>query len=253
MDKIRHFGFQQPFWNLLSTVTLAVSLFNLTLPDFGMAQEPKQMQQQSLRTLTVTGRGVETIPATLAQVQLGVEVQGRTAAQVQQEVARRSSAVVELLRSRNVEKLQTTGIRLNPTYSFNDNVQRLTGYVGTNIVSFQVDTQRIGDLLDAAVEAGATRIDGINFTAPERAIATAQEQALREATQDAQRQANAVLSALNLTSREIVSIQVNGAAPPPMPFLPRAAVADIALREASTPVVGGEQRVEASVTLQVRY
>ena len=210
-------------------------------------------QEKLLRTLTVSGRGVESIPTTLTQVSLGVEVQGKTAQEVQQEVARRSSDVVALLRSRNVEKLQTTGISLNPIYSYNNNVQRLTGYSATNIVSFRLDTERVGTLLDEAVKAGATRIDGISFVASDSAIAAAQQQALREATQDAQQQANAVLSVLNLTPREVVSIQVNGSTSPPQPIPLYRAQAAAADRAVSTPVVGGEQDLEASVTLQITY
>lgn len=209
--------------------------------------------QEKLRTLTVSGRGVEMIPTTITQVRLGVEVQGKTAQEVQQEVARRSSAVVALLRSRNVEKLETTGISLNPIYSYNNNVQRLTGYSATNTVSFRLNTEQAGTLLDDAVTAGATRIDGVSFVAADAAIATAQQQALREATQDAQQQANAVLGVLNFTAKEVVSIQVNSANPPqpPLPLYRREA--DLANSASTTPVVGGEQQVEASVTLQISY
>lgn len=213
--------------------------------------DPAAAQEQRLRTLTVTGRGIEAIPTTQTQVRLGVEVQGKTAAQVQQEAARRSSAVVELLRSRQVEKLETTGITLNPNYSYENNQQRLTGYTATNTVIFRINTASAGTLLDDAVNAGATRIDGVSFIAAESAIESARKQALKEATQDAQAQADAVLSALNLKRGEILSIQVNGAsAPPPVyrQFAARAAAA-----EATTPVVGGEQQIEASVTLQISY
>lgn len=204
-----------------------------------------------MRTLTVTGQGTESIPTTKAQVQLGVEIQGNTATEVQEEVARRSSAVVELLRSHNVEKLETTGIRLNPIYSYENNVQRLTGYSATNTVSFRTPTEQSGKLLDDAVRVGATRIDGISFTASDEAIAAAQKQALREATQDAQQQADVVLSSLNLTRKDIVGIQVNGATPlPPMPVLERSALGS---KVADTPVIGGEQQVQASVTLQISY
>jgi uncharacterized protein len=215
-----------------------------------LAQEKERMY----RTLTVSGRGMETIPTSVAQVILGVEVQGKTAEEVQKEAARRSSAVVELLKSRNVEKLQTTGITLNPIYSYTNNVQRLTGYTATNTVSFRVSTERAGTLLDDAVKAGATQINGISFIASDSAIATARQQALKEATQDAQQQANAVLDALGFQPKEVVSIQVNDAnvpTPPPRPLV-RADVAKMA-NEASTPVVGAEQDVEATVTLQISY
>ena len=103
------------------------------------------------RTLTVSGRGVETISTTLSQVSLGVEIQGKTAEDVQKEAARKSSAVVDLLKKRNVEKLTTTGIRLNPVYSYSNNVQRITGYAASNTVSFRISTDKAGTLLDDAV------------------------------------------------------------------------------------------------------
>lgn len=231
-------------WKILPLAMLVCATF--ALPAF--AQEKDRLS----RTLSVSGRGVETIPTTLAQVSLGVEIQGKTAQEVQQEAAQRSSAVVAFLKSKNVEKLQTTGIRLNPVYSYTNNVQRITGYAATNTVSFSIPVEQAGTLLDDAVKAGATQINGITFVAKDEAIAAAQKQALREATQDARQQADAVFSALGFKSKEIVSIQVNNAsAPPPPPMFLRAEAAKSA--DASTPIVGGEQQVEASVTLQISY
>jgi uncharacterized protein YggE len=195
---------------------------------------------------------VEAIPTTQTQVALGVEVQGKTAAEVQQEAARRSSAVVALLRSRQVQKLETTGITLSPNYTYENNQQRLIGYIATNTVSFRLNTQSAGTLLDDAVQAGATRIQGVSFVAADSAIEQAQKQALKKATQDAQAQADAVFSALNLKRGEILNIQVNGASAPP-PMYRQMAVARAAVADATTPVVGGEQQIEASVTLHFGY
>ncbi len=247
MNQTALFRHRNPSVQWVQTISAFVGLLTLALANPAIAQE------RLLRTLTVTGRGVESIPTTKTQVQLGVEVRGQTAASVQQDVARRSAAVVELLRSRNVEKLQTTGIQLNPIYSYQNDVQRLTGYSAANTVSFRIPTEQAGTLLDNTVKAGATRIDRVSFTASDEAISTAQKQALRKATQDAQQQADAVLSSLNLTRKDIVSIQVNGATPPPEPVFARGAanIGDIAIR--STPVMGGEQEVQASVTLQISY
>jgi hypothetical protein len=225
---------------------IALSFFSIALTS------PASADEKMLRTLTVTGQGKEEIATTLTQVQLGVEIKGKTATEVQQEVARRTSAVVELLRSRNVEKLQTTGIQLQPAYDYSNNQQRLVGYIATNTVSFRLATEKVGGLLDDAVIAGATRIDGVSFTASDSAIATAQKQALRLATEDAQQQADAVLTTLNLTRKEVVSIQINGAStPPPMPVNFAREVAK--MDAPTTPVMGGEQTVSASVTLEISY
>lgn len=242
-------GSQLRIGNFCKSLPLALLVF-VTFVQPGMAQEKEKLW----RTLTVSGRGVESIPTTLSEVSLGVEIQGKTAQEVQEEAARKSSAVVALLKSRNVEKLQTTGIRLNPVYSYNNNVQRITGYAANNTVSFRIATDKAGTLLDEAVKAGATQINSISFVATDAAIASARQQALKEATQDAQQQANAVFNSLGFQAKEVVSIQIGGAIAPPPPILYRAEASKLGnAADASTPVVGGEQQVEASVTLQISY
>jgi uncharacterized protein len=211
---------------------------------------PVLAEEKMLHTLTVTGQGIEQVPTTITQVQLGVEIKGETAEQVQQQVAQKSSAVIEFLRSRQVEELQTTGVSLQPIYDYKNDDNKLIGYIGTNTVSFRLQTDNMGNLLDEAVRAGATKIDSLSFTAEENAIAEAQKQALRKATENAKQQADAVLETLNLRSQEIVGIQVNHAnSPIPQPM----AMEMMKAADSSTPVVGGKQTVEASVTLQISY
>ncbi|WP_017295615.1 SIMPL domain-containing protein [Geminocystis herdmanii] len=209
-------------------------------------------QERILRTITVTGNGVERINATIANVQLGVEIEGKNANEIQQEVAKRTTSLVELLKSSNVEKLKTTGIQLRPNYNYNNNQRELTGYVATNLVTFQLPIDRVGSLLDNSVKVGATRIDNVSLTATETAIAQAQKQALGKATLDAQQQAEAVLNVLNLKAQEIITINVNGANAP-TPIMREAMMDKIASSMPSTPVIAGEQEVNASVTLQIRY
>ena len=249
MTKATLSGFELNTENFCKTLTVFL-LVCVSFTQPVLAQDKEKM----LRTLTVTGHKVETIPTTLSLVSLGVEVQGKTAQDVQKEAARRSSAVVTLLKSHNVEKLQTTGISLNPVYSYSNNVQHITGYNATNTVSFRIATDTAGSLLDEAVKAGATQINGISFLASDEAIAQAQKQALREATLDAQQQANAVLTTLGIKPKEVVSIQVNDASapPPPQPLL-RTAVTKTGTQDASTSVISGEQLEDASVTLQISY
>ncbi|MEO1591877.1 MAG: SIMPL domain-containing protein [Cyanobacteria bacterium J06632_22] len=234
--------------SLLPWATLPGSLSLSTPP--AMAQTT---QASPLRVITVTGSGQESIPTTLTRIELGVQAQGPTAVAVQQDIAQRQSRVIELLRRNNVDKLQTNGIRLSPQYSYNNREQpRITGYSGSNTISFELPTDQVGGLLDDAIDAGANQINRVSFTATDAAIATAQSTALAAATRDARRQADAVLATLGLSAAEVISIQVNGAqAPVPYPV----ARADVALRSeaASTPVEGSEQTVNARVTLQIRY
>lgn len=213
-------------------------------------------ERKPARTLTASGRGIVTIPTTLSQIRLAIEFSGKTSTNAQQGAAKRSTQVMNYLKAQQVDKLQTTGITLNPTYIYPSNGNpQLTGYTATNSISFRVTTDRAGAILDAAVKSGATRIDSVSFVASEQAIATAQIQALKQATQDAQRQGDAVLETLSLKRREVIGIRIDSTSnPAPMPVAPEmlrsAKVADAAV---TTPVVGGDQLVEAAVTLDIGY
>ncbi|MCC5614507.1 SIMPL domain-containing protein [Nostoc sp. CHAB 5836] len=201
--------------------------------------------------LEVTGQGEVTIATTLTEVQLGIRVEGKTATEVQQEVARRSTAVVDVLQKLGAQELQTTSIQLNPVYSFKDNTQTLTGFEGLNTLQFKLPTARAGAAIDTAIEAGANVIQNISFTASDEAVQQARLQVLREAVEDAQAQAGAVFSTLQLTPGKIIDIDINSAGnPSPSPFVFEAA--DMATN-ATTPIIGGLQSIEASVSLDILY
>jgi uncharacterized protein YggE len=231
----------------LTAFFVAVTVLNLgfTMPTYASERQE--------RTITVTGEGVENISTTKARVQLGVELQGTDAGTVQQEIASRSEALVKFLRSRSVEKLETTGINLQPNYDYSNNQRRLVGYTGTNLVSFQLDIGKVGNLLDEAVKSGATRIDNVSFTATEEAIVTARQSALVKATEQARQQAATVLQSLGFAPKDTVSIQIGNASnPSPLPK----SEATFRAADASPPVIpviGGEQAVRAFVTLEISY
>ena len=219
-----------------------------------IAITPAFAETELLKTLIVTGNGVKRIETTIAEVKLGVEIEGKTIEEVQQKIAKQSSKIVELLRSQDVEKLKTTGVRLSPNYNrdLNGNRRNIISYTGSNIVSFQIARDSVGSLLDEAVAAGASRIDGISFTATEEAQAAAKEEALRKASINAQNKADVVLEALDLTANEIVNIKVDRAnIESPQPFYRGEFAASRAVD--STVIIGGEQTVEADVTLQISY
>lgn len=233
---------------------VAAIALGANLPFTPMVTTMAMAQETTVRTLTVTGQGEQGVQTSKTQVSLGVDGEGKDPAALQQEVARRTTAVVELLRSRQVEKLETTGIQLSPRYTYDNQRSQLVGYSASNTVSFTLATEAVGSLLDDAVKAGANQIRGISFVATDQALEGARQQALKKAVADAQAQAAAVLGALNLRSQEVLSIQVNGAmAPSPIPMPMARQAVGRAQADATTPIIGGEQIVQATVTLQIRY
>ncbi|WP_445627873.1 SIMPL domain-containing protein [Nostoc sp. DSM 114167] len=200
--------------------------------------------------LEVTGQGEVNVATTLTDVELGIKVQGKTATEVQQLVAQRSTAVVDVLQKLGAQELQTTSIQLNPVYSYENSTQTLTGFEGLNTLEFELPTNQSGAAIDKAIQAGANVIQNISFTASDEVLQQARLQVLSEAVKDAKAQAQAVFSTLQLTPGQIIDIDINSNDNPrPSPFVSNL-TAD---RVSTTPIIGGSQTVKASVSLDIGY
>lgn len=217
--------------------------------------------------ISVQGTGSVDIPTTQTLVSASIEkttpcdpknpneCSGRAA---QQEVASVSKGVMEYLKGLDtVTDLTTTNVALNPQYDYPANGKRvLTSYQATNSISFKVDNDAAGDVLDEIVKKGVTSIPSISFVASDEAISAATDEALQKAVKNAQAQANAVLTAIGAKSEGIVNIQVNNAgAPSPVPGPMFSVAAGVGASPAadSTPIEAGKQTVTATVTLNIKY
>ena len=244
----------------MSSIHSFACIPTLSLLLFGLGGSPVLAEGHSplvteriQRILTVKGQGEEKIEATEAKINLSVEAQGKTADEVQGQVARRSDAVVKFLRSKNVRDLKTTSINLNPNYSYSNGKQRIIGYRASNSVQFSIAADQSGPIIDQAVLSGATRIGGISFKASDTAIEQAREAALVDATQNARSKAKVVLSELGFSEQEIVGIQLDDAISRPVPTARQFEVDAAAPISSSSPVIAGDQTIRASVTLQIKY
>jgi len=212
----------------------------------------KYSEIKNERVLTVTGRGERSVKTTKARIQLGVNVEGKTAIAVQTEVARQANSIVSRLQQLSVEKLQTTSIQLSPKYVYENNRQRQEGFTGQTTVSFVVAIEKAGETLDAAVASGANQIEQISFIATDSELNAAKQLALQDAIKDAQTLSNTVLSALGFTTKTIKAINISDSAIAyPVPQRRMEVFAKAA--DSAVPILGGEQKVEASVTLQITY
>lgn len=243
-------------WMLLP---LAIGLLNLSVAT------PALTQEKRVRTLTVAGDAQVQIPTTTAGVNVGIDVQGKDVNKVQEEVARRTAAVIALLKARKVQNLETTDVRLEPVNNyvrrFEDQVvNQIGGYRAINTVSFQVPNADIGSLLGEVVKAGANQINSLTFFSSNDVIEAAQKQVIRKAFQNAEQKASAALSAMKATQQEVTEVQIDAPRP-------NAVVKDFNTRDFNnsgtklsgevifsiTPVSSGSQVVGATVTLSIRY
>src|SRR5258705_2042134 len=129
-------------------------------------------------TIAVTGIGRVTLTPDIADLRIGVNINRPTATQARNDAASAMSKVVDAIKKGGVadKDIQTSTLSLQPVYDYSTNGQgKLTGFQVVNIVAITArDLSKVGDLVDAAILAGATSVDGVNFRVEDQTAAEAQ-------------------------------------------------------------------------------
>lgn len=204
--------------------------------------------------LTVTGVGVVRARPDQAVVVLGVETNGEQLATALEENNRRAAAVREALQAHGVAEadLQTAAFQIQIEEPRDLQTGRRTGppiYHVTHIYrALFRDLDRVGAGVDAAVAAGANRVDQVAFQvgdADRRAM-----EARRLAAEEAKARAQALAGALGASLGRVLAVREGPiVVPVPAPVF-RAAAAEAG----PVPVAAGELeiRVEVEVTWELR-
>lgn len=220
---------------------------------FVTAVATAEEQDSAHNVLTVSADGQVKVRARIADVRLSVQVDGRSAVEVQQSLARLSGPVMESLRALKADHVEGGDMMIYPQYG-KDNPTVIMGYRGQSSIHFSAPADHAGELIDAAISAGASQLQNVSLRADMDDLAEARKQALKDAAQAALREAKTVLDALDLEQKAIDRVTVNaaGGGGPIYPALYRVtAMADH--RESNTQVLEQEQDVTASLTLRILY
>jgi uncharacterized protein len=189
------------------------------------------------------------LPNTVANVVLGIQVQGRTGDVVSSSLADRSHTLLDFLGQQGVERLRTEDVSYQPQIEPGRNgaADRIVGYTGSESISFRTSPDKLGTLLSASLEHGANTISQTQFSPLESEIDAARQDLAIEATKTALARADALAQATGL--RVVRIEQINVASEEnimPLPFAAKVMGPARAVETAS-----GEQEVEARVSVQV--
>jgi uncharacterized protein YggE len=197
----------------------------------------------------VTGTGRATVRPDLADLRLGVSITSPTVESARGASAAALTAVLGKLKALGVEDadLRTSIVSVSPQYDYSREgaPPRLSGYNFTNLVAATLrDVDRLGDAIDAALTAGATNIDRIDFRVADQ---TAAEKSARElAVADARTKAETFAAAAGVTIAGVAAISEGGGPIPfPMPYERMA----LAAKDASTPIEAGMNEIVATVSI----
>ena len=159
-------------------------------------------------TIAVAGTGKVVVVPDLGTVRLGVLVERDGAKAARTAAAEAMTAVVAAIRALGIddEDIQTANVSLQPVYDYPANgTPRLRGYQLQNSVTVTVrDLDKLSDVLDQGVQAGATTVDGISFDVADRA--TAEADAREAAVADAKAKAETLAAALGVNIQGVASV-----------------------------------------------
>lgn len=227
-------------------VVLAIGL--LGTPFWGVAAEPEAAPP----AVTVTGSGEVSAAPDRAVMTVGVSAEDRQAQAAQRQMAAVLQRVIQAVRAAGVpeDRIRSTGVSLTPVYSAagskSAEAPRITGYRALDTVRIQLDqVDRVGAVIDAAIEAGANQLGGLSFDV--RDDLPYRRRALQAAVQDARAKAEAVAAGLGLRLGEVLEVREDGVhAPYPAERRVAAAAA------AGTPIQPGQVQIGAAVTVRFR-
>jgi uncharacterized protein YggE len=208
-------------------------------------------QQTTRRLVRVIGEASVSVRPDSARITVSVVKQATTAAAAAADNATTTTAVIAALRQLlgpNAD-VRTAGYNLSPIYARdNNNVQRITGYAVSNTVQAVAnDPSLAGRVVDAAIAAGASRVDSVSLFL--RDEEPSRIQALRMASQKARTKADAVALGLGVRLGTILMAQETAVSP--AGIIPIARIEGPGATAVVTPIEAGTLEVRATVTLDV--
>ena len=232
-------------------------------PAQAQVEEPPTTEDTP-RTITVSGMGEVNAQPDVAVVNLGVETQAESAREAIDQNNGQMQALIDALTAVGVaeENIQTQVVRLNPQYADQQpplpsqpteqapSMPQQTGpsqilvYVAVNTVQARVeDLENVGTILDAAIEAGSNRIDGISFEISD--TSELMQQAREAAWQDALQKAEQLAELAGAELGQVLNI--NASDQGPFPVMQESFAADTA----RVPIQPGMQSL--STNLQITW
>jgi uncharacterized protein YggE len=199
------------------------------------------------RWISVVATGEATVAPDLAVVSFAVSGSGKQLAPARDDVNARSSSVLERLRELGVADadLNAPDLGIHPEYDFRKG-QRLTGYRAVRQMTAKVrDLDRLGDVLDGLVAAGANEVHGAQMSAADPSAA--EHEALRAAMSAARAKAEAIADAGGVTLGGLARVEEDHGGGVPMPRMRMMGAMEMAA-DVSTEIAAGD----LTVTRQIR-
>ena len=222
-------------------------------------------------TVSTSGTATTEVRPDQLSVTVGVETNSTTAQEAVILNANLTTQLVEAVRGLgiNENQIETSSYSLSPIYEYIvppqpcieiyppppgcETRQEIIGYRASNTVTVTLDVTaelNAGQVIDAAIGAGANRVDGIVFFISQDRQQQIRDTLIRDAIANARQRANIAAEALTMTISGVQSATLN-----PIDFpvysvdLREGAAAQAESVSAPTPILPGQQEVSTTVSV----
>jgi uncharacterized protein len=234
---------------VLATSALAVAALAAAtlIPSALRAQPMSPAMHQPPPQLNITATGSVEVTPDRARVTLGVDTEAKTAQEAAQANAALQTRIIEAVRKAGIPaaSIRTSGYNVAPRQEYIPETRtwRVDGYQVTNLVVIVVEpVSKAGEVIDAALTAGANRVAGLTFEVKD--ATAAREEAMTKAVERARREADIVARAAGGTVAGLLELSVTSMDNTPRPMMEMAMMRSDA---AQTPISEGTQSVMVSV------
>jgi uncharacterized protein YggE len=227
---------------LLAAAGVAIAAFAGVFQPSGAHSAPADT---STGGITVLGTGSANVTPDRASFAFGTVSQATSANAALSASSQSVARVVAALKKAGVAQadIQTSDVSLSPR--MNDKGEAIVGYTASNTVTATIrKIGNAGDVVDAAVDAGANQVSGPNLLASDQDAAY--RNALKGAVADARGKAETLAAASSSTLGKITAIVEGGGGAVPMPMAAGA-------KDSTVQIEPGTQKIEAIVSVTFAF
>jgi uncharacterized protein YggE len=202
-------------------------------------------------TISVSGRGIVSAEPNQVEIRLGVETEDKNVSKALANNSFRMNATIEALKTLGIseDEIETSRFNIYTIRDYEREPEEIVGYRVTNeIVVKTGDLDKTGEIIGAAIDAGANNVRGVVFGLNETREKESKYAAINEACEDAKGKAGVIASGFGLNIMRVVEIIESSVYVTPY----RAAGGyEYAMPIPTPPIEPGE--IEVSATINVVY
>lgn len=209
--------------------------------------------ENSDRVIITSGSSEVKVTPDRAQVTVSVQTENADVKVAQSENADRMDAVIKAIKAVGIADadIRTSGYSIYPVYDDTSSIfgRKVKTYRVINSVQVTIrDVTKTGEVIDAAVAAGANQVDSIMFMVSEELEQSLRNEVLGKAVRKARADADIVAAAAGVTITGVKEINVGSYYPPVYYENARSAGMDAKVASAPTPVEPGQVTISAQIS-----